>query len=88
MGIGLAVLFYVGWDGALWDPRYQLGLHLAAVAVFGGLLWIALSGGELPRTPLDIPILALLLAFGIASLTAWNPGLSAAGVGRDRGHHR
>ena len=77
MGIGLAVLFYVGWDGALWDPRYQLGLHLAAVAVFGGLLWIALSGGNLPRTPLDVPILALLLAFGIASLTAWNPGLSA-----------
>ena len=77
MGIGLAVLFYVGWDGALWDPRYQLALHLAAVAVFGGLLWIALSGGELPRTPLDIPILALLLAFGVASLTAWNPGLSA-----------
>ena len=77
MGIGLAVLFYVGWDGALWDPRYQLGLHLAAVAVFGGLLWIAWRGGDLPRTPLDIPILVLLLAFGIASLTAWNPGLSA-----------
>ena len=80
MGIGLAVLFYVGWDGALWDPRYQLGLHLAAVAVVGGLLWIGLSGGDLPRTPLEIPILALLLAFGIASLTAWNPGLSAAAL--------
>ena len=80
MGIGLAVLFYVGWDGALWDPRYQLGLHLAAVAVFGGLLWIALSGGDLPRTPLEIPILALLLAFGIASLSAWNPGLSAGAL--------
>ena len=77
MGIGLGVLFYAGWDGALWDPRYQLGLHLAAVAVFGGLLWIALSGGALPRTPLEIPILALLLAFAIACLTAWNPGLSA-----------
>lgn len=77
VGIGLAVLFYVGWDGALWDPRYQLALHLAAVAVFGGLLWVALRGGKLPRTPLDIPILALLLAFGIASLSAWNAGLSA-----------
>jgi O-antigen ligase len=76
-GIGLAVLFYAGWDGAMWDPRYQLGLHLAALAVFGGLLWIALRGGELPRTPLDIPILALLLAFAVACLTAWNPGLSA-----------
>ncbi|HKO32365.1 MAG TPA: hypothetical protein VJY85_01340, partial [Candidatus Limnocylindria bacterium] len=80
MGIGLAVLFYIGWDGALWDPRYQLGLHLAAVAVVGGLLWIGLSGGDLPRTPLEIPILALLLAFGIASLTAWNPGLSAGAL--------
>ena len=77
VGTGLAVLFYVGWDGALWDPRYQLGLHLAAVAVFGGLLWVGLSGGQLPRTPLELPILALLLAFGVASLTAWNPGLSA-----------
>jgi O-antigen ligase/tetratricopeptide (TPR) repeat protein len=61
----------------MWDPRYQLGLHLAAVAVFGGLLWVALSGGQLPRTPLDIPILALLLAFALACLSAWNPGLSA-----------
>jgi O-antigen ligase/tetratricopeptide (TPR) repeat protein len=76
-GAGLAVLFYAGWDGAMWDPRYQLGLHLAAVAVFGGLLWVALSGGELPRTPLDIPILALLLAFAVACLSAWNPSLSA-----------
>jgi O-antigen ligase/tetratricopeptide (TPR) repeat protein len=76
-GIGLAVLVYVGWDGAMWDPRYQLALHLAALAVFGGLLWVALSGGQLPRTPLEIPILALLLAFGVASLSAWNPGLSA-----------
>ncbi|HEX5578233.1 MAG TPA: hypothetical protein VFY43_01040, partial [Candidatus Limnocylindria bacterium] len=76
-GIGLAVFFYAGWDGALWDPRYQLALHLAAVAVFGGLLWVGLSGGQLPRTPLDIPILGLLLAFAIACLTAWNPGLSA-----------
>jgi O-antigen ligase len=77
VGIGLAVFFYAGWDGALWDPRYQLGLHLAAVAVFGGLLWVGLSGRDLPRTPLDIPILALLLAFAVACLTAWNPGLSA-----------
>jgi O-antigen ligase len=77
VGIGLAVLFYAGWDGALWDPRYQLALHLAVVGVFGGLLWVGLSGGELPRTALDIPILALLLAFAVASLTAWNAGLSA-----------
>ena len=37
--IGLAVMGYLGWDGALWDARFQLALHLAAVACAGGLLW-------------------------------------------------
>ncbi|HYN64552.1 MAG TPA: O-antigen ligase family protein, partial [Candidatus Limnocylindrales bacterium] len=75
--IGLAVLAYVGWDGAMWDPRYQLALHLAGVAGAVGLLWIGLAGGLLPRTRLELPVLGLLLAFGVASLSAWNPGLSA-----------
>ncbi|HEX3220350.1 MAG TPA: O-antigen ligase family protein [Candidatus Limnocylindria bacterium] len=76
-GIGLAVMGYLGWDGALWDARFQLALHLAGVAGAGGLLWFALAGGALPRTRLEMPVLALLLAFGIASLSAWNLGLSA-----------
>jgi tetratricopeptide (TPR) repeat protein len=77
VGITLAVFGYLGWDGALWDPRYQLGLHLAAVAAIAGVAWIGVAGGQLPRTRLELPVLGLLLAFGVASLSAWNPGLSA-----------
>jgi O-antigen ligase len=75
--LGLAVFGYIGWDGAMWDPRYQLALHLAAVAGAGGLVWIGLAGGLLPRTRLELPVLGLLLAFGVASLSPWNLGLSA-----------
>jgi tetratricopeptide (TPR) repeat protein len=77
VAIGLAVFGYLGWDGAMWDARYQLGLHMAAVAGVAGLLWIGLAGGLLPRTRLELPIIALLVAFGVASLSAWNLGLSA-----------
>jgi tetratricopeptide (TPR) repeat protein len=76
-GVVLAVFGYLGWDGAMWDPRYQLGLHLAAVGALVGAVWIGLAGGLLPRTRLELPVLGLLLAFGVASLSAWNPGLSA-----------
>ena len=74
--IGLAVFGYVGWDGAMWDARFQFGLHLAAVVAVGALLMMALRGAELPRTRIDLPILGLLAALGIATLSAWNPGLS------------
>ena len=42
VAIGLAVFGYLGWDGALWDPRFQLALHLAGIAgsaAFSGLAW-------------------------------------------------
>ena len=77
LALGLAVFAYVGWDGAMWDARFQFGLHLAAVVAVAALLVPAWRGGALPRTRLDLPILALLLAFGVASLSAWNAGLSA-----------
>ncbi len=73
---GLALFGYVGWDGALWDARLQLLLHLAAVAAIGALLVLALRGLELPRTRLDLPILALVAAFGVATLFAQNHGLA------------
>lgn len=74
---GLALFGYVGWDGALWDARYQLLLHLGAVAAIGALLLLAARGRiELPRTRLDLPILALVTAFGIATLFAENHGLA------------
>jgi Tfp pilus assembly protein PilF/O-antigen ligase len=76
-GLGLAVFGYVAWDGALWDARYQFGLHLAAVAAVAGVAAIGLAGGALPRTRIDLPILCLLVAFAIATLSAENLGLSA-----------
>ena len=73
----LAVSTYAGWDSALWDARLQLGLHIAAALVIGTLAWHAWRGAELPRTRIDSAILALLVAYGIATLSAWNIGLSA-----------
>ena len=58
LGAALAVFGYVGWDSALWDARFQLVLHLIAIGAIGGLVVVALRGGELPRTPLDLPLLA------------------------------
>ena len=77
LAIGAAVFGYLAWDGALWDARLQALLHAGAAAAIVGLAVYAWRGGDLPRTRLDVPILALLLAFGIASLSAWNVGLSA-----------
>jgi len=77
LGLGLATFGYVGWDGALWDPRYQFALHLAAVAALAGAAAIGLAGGALPRTRIDLPILGLLTAFAVATLSAQNLGLSA-----------
>jgi O-antigen ligase/tetratricopeptide (TPR) repeat protein len=74
---GLAVFGYVGWDGALWDARFMFLLHLTAVSALAGLAAFAWRGGALPRTRLDVPILVLLVAFAVASLSAWNGGLSA-----------
>ncbi|MDQ4035249.1 MAG: O-antigen ligase family protein [Chloroflexota bacterium] len=73
---GLAVFGYLGWDGALWDARLQLVLHLLAIGAVGALAATALRGGELPRTPLDLPVLALLAAFSLATLSAMNLGMS------------
>lgn len=77
LALALAVWSFVGWDTALWDGRLQLVLHLAAAAALGGVALVAVRGGALPRTRVDLPIIVLLLAFGVAALFAWNPGLSA-----------
>ena len=76
LGAGLAVFGYVGWDGALWDARYQLLLHLLAIGAIGGLALVAMRGGDLPRTPIDIPLLAVLAAFALATASAMNHGMS------------
>jgi O-antigen ligase/Tfp pilus assembly protein PilF len=74
---GMALFGYVGWDGALWDARFQLLLHVAAGAAIAGLLTLAARGRvQLPRTRLDLPILTLVAAFGVGTLFGENHGLA------------
>ena len=77
LSAGLATFVYVGWDGALWDARYQLLLHLFGLGAAAGLALMAWRGAALPRTRIDIPILLVVAAFGLAALTAQNTGLAA-----------
>ncbi len=67
----------VGWDGALWDARLQLGLHIAAMVAIGAVIWAARRGGPMPRTRIDLAILALLVAYAAATLFGWRVGISA-----------
>jgi tetratricopeptide (TPR) repeat protein len=76
LAAGAATFGYVGWDGALWDPRFQLLLHLMAVGAIAGLGVLAWRGGLLPRTRLDVPLLALVAAFALATTSALNVGMS------------
>ena len=76
LGAAVAVFGYLAWDSALWDARLQLVLHVLAVGAIGGLFLVALRGHELPRTPLDLPILGLLAALALATLSALNVGMS------------
>jgi tetratricopeptide (TPR) repeat protein len=76
LAAGVAVFANLGWDGPLWDARSQLLLHLVAIGAVLGLGLMALRGQELPRTPLDLPILGLLAAFAIATWSALNVGMS------------
>jgi O-antigen ligase/tetratricopeptide (TPR) repeat protein len=73
---GVAVLGYLGWDSALWDPRLQLVLHLVAVGAAIGLAVAWWRRVELPRTPIEVPVLALLAAFALATASALNVGMS------------
>ena len=71
-----AVWAYLGWDGALWDPRLQLLLHAGAFSAVAALAFMAWRGTALPRTRLELPVLVLVLAFGVATLLAQNRGLA------------
>ena len=51
-------------------------LHLFALAAIGGLVVAALRGVAWPRTRIDLPILVLLVALAVATLTAQNHGLA------------
>src|SRR5947207_14886460 len=59
---GLAVFGNLGWDSALWDGRLQFVLHvIGGCALVAGILAL-LRGAAFPRSRLDLPILALLVA--------------------------
>jgi len=67
----------VGWDAALWEPRLQLLLHLMAVGVIIGIGVAAFTGRiEVPVTRIDVPLLALVAAFALATVSALNVGMS------------
>jgi O-antigen ligase len=72
---------YVGWDGALWDARLQLVLHLVGIGAVATVAVAATRGLELPRTRIEIPLLALLAAFAIATASALNVGMSLRAMG-------
>lgn len=73
---GVAVFGYLGWDAALWDAGSQLLLHLVAIGAVGGLALVAVRGGALPRTRVDLAVLALVAAFAAATASALNVGMS------------
>ena len=76
LGAALAVFGYVGWDGALWDARYQLLLHLIGAGAIGAAVVLAIRGLPVPVTRVDLPLLALLGAFAVATASAMNHGMS------------
>jgi hypothetical protein len=81
LGAGVAVFGYLAWDSGLWDARIQLVLHLAAVgAILGAGGW-ALRGGALPRTRMDLPLLGMVAAFALATVSAQNVGMSLRAMG-------
>jgi tetratricopeptide (TPR) repeat protein len=73
---GIAVFGYVAWDGALWDARLQLLLHLIGIGAILALGALATRGAALPRTRIDVPILGLLGAQALATAAALNVGMS------------
>jgi O-antigen ligase len=74
---GVACFGGIGWDAALWEPRLQLVLHLLAVGVVVGLGLAAFRGRiEMPVTRVDIPLLGLVAAFALATVSALNVGMS------------
>lgn len=80
LAAALGVFGYLAWDGALWDARFQLLLHLIGVGAIGAVVVLALRGAELPRTRIDPPVLGLIAAFGLATVSALNVGMSLRAV--------
>lgn len=73
---GIAVFTYLGSDGAIWEPRPTIALHLVGAGVIVGLVVAAARGVPMPRTPVELPLLALIAAFALATASALNHGMS------------
>jgi tetratricopeptide (TPR) repeat protein len=80
LAAGLLLFGHLGWDDALWDPHRQLALHALAVGAIVAIAWAAWRRTALPRTRVDLPILALLAAFALATASAQNPGVSLSAM--------
>jgi len=78
--VGLAVFGDLGWDGPLWDGRLELILHLIGGAALTAGLIALLRGARYPRSGLEIPILAFLVALGLATLLGQNHEIGRAHV--------
>lgn len=76
LAAAVVVFAFLGWDTAMWEARLQVLLHAIAIGAVAGLVVIALRGGELPRTPIDLPLLGLLAAMALATASAMNVGMS------------
>ncbi|HEX7172360.1 MAG TPA: O-antigen ligase family protein [Candidatus Limnocylindria bacterium] len=81
LGAGIVVFAYLGWDSALWDARLQLGLHLVVIGAAAGLGFAAFRGVPMPRTSLEVPLLAVLAAYAAATASAINVGMSLRAMG-------
>ncbi|MDQ2673701.1 MAG: O-antigen ligase family protein [Chloroflexota bacterium] len=81
LGAGVAVFGYLGWDSALWDPRLQLVLHLVAVGSAGALAVAWYRGTPMPVPTMALPLLALLAAYALATVSALNLGMSLRAMG-------
>lgn len=77
---GLLLFWHLGWDDALWDPHQQLALHGLAAGTIVAIVLAAWRGMAVPRTRVDLPILALLAAFALATASAQNTGVSLSAM--------
>ena len=78
LGLLVLAIFYTFIGGqpaqGIYDHRWRLNtLWLTALLIGGWLLWRLLGRHKIPRTPLDFPILFLLVAWILSTIFSVNP---------------
>jgi O-antigen ligase len=76
----LIVFGTLGWDRPLWDAPSQATLHLLAMGSFAALAFLVARGARTPHTPLDVPLLGLLVLIGMSTILGENLGLAAGAL--------